>query len=70
MLNAALREILADSIGSLQRGTVNGDAPVYNTKPSSNAWLRRFDLSPDDLFRAVDETAGAVVGLRLSSGGR
>lgn len=25
---------------------------VYNTKPSSNAWLRRFDVSPDELLRA------------------
>ncbi len=52
VLNAALREILADSVRSLQRGTVNGDMPVSNTKASSNAWLRRFDVSPDELLRA------------------
>ncbi|MDR3097650.1 MAG: DUF3396 domain-containing protein [Paraburkholderia sp.] len=52
VLNAALRSVLADSVSSLQRGTVNGDAPVYNTLPSSDAWLRRFDIKPDDLLRA------------------
>lgn len=52
VLNAALHEILAGSVSSLQRGTVSGDAPVYNTTPSSDVWLRRFDVSPDDLLRA------------------
>ncbi|WP_144108117.1 type VI immunity family protein [Paraburkholderia sp. BCC1886] len=52
VLNSALREILTNSVSSLQRGTVNGDAPVYNTTPSSDAWLRRFDVSPDDLLQA------------------
>jgi hypothetical protein len=52
VLNAALRAILVDSVSSLQRGTVNGDAPVYNTPASSDAWLRRFDVSPQALLLA------------------
>ncbi|NIF54867.1 type VI immunity family protein [Burkholderia sp. Ax-1724] len=52
VLNAALRDVLTDSVSSLQRGTVNGDAPVYNTAPSSDAWLRRFDVKSDDLISA------------------
>ncbi|NYH22097.1 type VI immunity family protein [Paraburkholderia bryophila] len=52
VLNAALRNVVAESLGSLQRGTVSGDAPVHNTTPSSDAWLRRFDVSPDELLRA------------------
>lgn len=52
VLNAALREILTNSVSSLQRGTVGGDAPVYGTTPGSDAWLRRFDVSPDHLLQA------------------
>jgi hypothetical protein len=52
VLNAALRAILVDSVSSLQRGTANGDAPVYNTPASSDAWLRRFDVSPQALLLA------------------
>lgn len=55
VLNAALREIVADSVSSLQRGTVNGDAPVFNTKASSDAWLHRFDVSPEQLLQAKAE---------------
>ncbi|EKS9914191.1 DUF3396 domain-containing protein [Burkholderia multivorans] len=52
VLNAALRPIVADTVSTLQRGTVNGDAPVYNSKASSNAWLRRFDVSDSELLKA------------------
>lgn len=52
VLNAALRAIVADTVASLQRGTANGDAPVVNSKVSSNAWLRRFDVSADELLSA------------------
>lgn len=52
VLNAALRNIQADTVSILQRGTVNGDAPVYNSKPSSDAWLRRFDVSEVELLQA------------------
>lgn len=52
VLNAALRDILADTVSILQRGTVNGDAPVYNSKPSSDARLRRFEVSTEQLLQA------------------
>lgn len=52
VLNAALRDVVATSVSALQRGTVSGDAPVYNTTPSSDAWLRRFDTSAGDLLKA------------------
>lgn len=52
VLNAALADILADSVSSLQRGTVNGDAPVYGSASESDAWLRRYSVSPDDLLHA------------------
>ena len=41
VLDAALRSIRTSEMDILQRGTVNGDAPVYNTKASTAAWLRR-----------------------------
>ncbi|EIP89255.1 hypothetical protein A33K_12834 [Burkholderia humptydooensis MSMB43] len=31
---------------------MNGDAPVFNSKTSSNAWLRRLDVSSDELLAA------------------
>ncbi len=52
VVNAALRAIVADTVSILQRGTANGDAPVYNTQTSSNAWLRRFDVSENELLNA------------------
>jgi hypothetical protein len=48
----ALRPIRASEIDSLQRGTVNGDAPVYNNKASTTAWLRRFEMNEDGLLAA------------------
>lgn len=52
VLNAALRHLIPDTVSILQRGTVNGDAPVFNSKTSSNAWLRRLDVSSDELLAA------------------
>ncbi|WP_186201604.1 type VI immunity family protein [Burkholderia gladioli] len=52
VLNAALRALIPDSISILQQGAVNGEAPVYNSKTSSNAWLRRFDVSAEQLLAA------------------
>jgi hypothetical protein len=52
VLNAVLRDVVADTVSVLQRGTANGDAPVYNTRSSSDAWLRRFDVSHEALLRA------------------
>jgi len=52
VLDKALRPIRAESFNSLQRGTVNGDAPVYNTNESTTAWLRRFEVDDDKLLVA------------------
>ncbi|WGS41867.1 DUF3396 domain-containing protein [Burkholderia sp. JSH-S8] len=52
VLYAALRKIVTDTVSILQRGTVNGDAPVYNSKTSSDAWLRRFDVPEKQLLDA------------------
>ena len=52
VLDNALREIRARRFDSLQRGTVNGDAPVYNTKESTVAWLCRFEVDDDKLLAA------------------
>ncbi|MFL9995259.1 DUF3396 domain-containing protein [Paraburkholderia sediminicola] len=51
-LNAALRPIVADTIDSLQDGTLSSTAPLLDTTVASEGWLRRFDASPDDLLRA------------------
>ena len=52
VLDAALRPIRASEMEILQRGTVNGDAPVYNTKASTAAWLRRFETDENGLLAA------------------
>ncbi|PQV48575.1 type VI immunity family protein [Paraburkholderia sp. BL21I4N1] len=52
VLDAALRPIRASEMEILQRGTVNGDAPVYNTKASTAAWLRRFETDENRLLAA------------------
>ena len=49
LLNHALRPIVADKIGILQRGTINSIAPLLNTTVASEAWLRRFDVRDDEL---------------------
>lgn len=51
VLNRALRPIVADTIDSLQDGTVNSTAPLLSTTIASEAWLRRFNV-PDDEFYA------------------
>ncbi|NIF89874.1 type VI immunity family protein [Burkholderia sp. Cy-637] len=52
VLNAALRPLVAETVSILQHGTINGDTSVYNSVTSSNAWLRRFDVSADQLLAA------------------
>ncbi len=52
VLNQALRPIVADTIDILQRGTLNSTAPLLNTRVASEAWLRRFDVSPEQLLAA------------------
>jgi hypothetical protein len=52
VLNAALRPIIAETVGTLQNGTATGDGPVYNTKSASDEWLRRFDVTHDQLLAA------------------
>ncbi|KVE37644.1 type VI immunity family protein [Burkholderia sp. TSV86] len=52
ILDHALRAIRAGSLDALQHGTVNGGAPTYNTAVSTAEWLRRFEVSDDELLRA------------------
>lgn len=50
LVDHALKDLIPTTVGALQRGTVSGDAPVYNTKEASDAWLRRFDVPEDQLL--------------------
>jgi hypothetical protein len=52
VLDAALRPIRAGEMDILQRDTVNSAAPVYNTKASTAAWLRRFETDENGLLAA------------------
>lgn len=52
VLNATLKRVIAESVGSLQNGTATGDALVYNTEASGNEWLHRFDVGADKLLDA------------------
>jgi len=52
VLDHALRAIRAESMDILQRGTVNAGAPVYNTRESTAAWLRRFEVDGNGLLAA------------------
>ncbi|WP_232448858.1 type VI immunity family protein, partial [Burkholderia ubonensis] len=49
LLNHALRSIVADKSGILQRGTINSTAPLLNTTVASEAWLQRFNVPDDEL---------------------
>ncbi len=52
ILDAALRPIRRSAMANLQRGTINGDAPVYNTPAATNSWLRRFETDEAGLLAA------------------
>lgn len=47
LLNHALRQIVADTLDTLQDGTLDSTAPLLNTVVATEAWLRRFNV-PDD----------------------
>ncbi|AJX25823.1 gp31 [Burkholderia pseudomallei] len=47
LLNHALRQIVADTLDTLQDGTLDSTAPLLNTVVATAAWLRRFNV-PDD----------------------
>ncbi|RDU97833.1 DUF3396 domain-containing protein [Trinickia dinghuensis] len=49
LLNAALRPIIAEDMDILQRGTLDSTAPLLNTSVATEAWLKRFDLPPDQV---------------------
>jgi hypothetical protein len=49
LLNAALRPIVADKMDIIQSGTLDSTAPLLNTTIASEAWLRRFDVLPDEV---------------------
>ncbi|WP_186073667.1 DUF3396 domain-containing protein [Burkholderia gladioli] len=49
ILNHALRPIVADTIDTLQDGTLDSTAPLLNTVVATENWLRRFDVPEDQL---------------------
>ncbi|MBU9403475.1 DUF3396 domain-containing protein [Burkholderia multivorans] len=49
ILNRALKPIIADSVDTLQDGTLDSTAPLLNTVVATEGWLRRFDVSDDQL---------------------
>ncbi|KWA38055.1 hypothetical protein WL27_17185 [Burkholderia multivorans] len=51
ILNRALQPIIADTIDTLQDGTLDSTAPLLNTVVATEGWLRRFNV-PDDQLNA------------------
>lgn len=49
LLNKALRSIVAETIDSLQDGTVSSTAPLLSTTVASEGWLRRLDVPDNEL---------------------
>lgn len=49
ILNRALKPIIADSVDTLQDRTLDSTAPPLNTVVATEGWLRRFDVSDDQL---------------------
>ena len=47
ILDQALRPIVADTIDTLQDGTLDSTSPLLSTVVATEGWLRRFHL-PDD----------------------
>nr|WP_232469807.1 hypothetical protein [Burkholderia pseudomallei] len=42
-----MRPIIAEAMDILQSGTLDSTAPMLNTTIATEAWLKRFVLSPD-----------------------
>ncbi|MCA8261813.1 DUF3396 domain-containing protein [Burkholderia multivorans] len=51
LLNQALHPIVADTLDTLQDGTLDSTAPLLNTVVATENWLRRFTV-PDDQINA------------------
>ncbi|CAJ2849067.1 gp30 [Burkholderia pseudomallei] len=49
LLDAALRPIIAEAMDILQSGTLDSTAPMLNTTIATEAWLKRFNLPPDQV---------------------
>lgn len=49
ILNQALRPIVADTIDTLQDGTLDSTAPLLSTVVATEGWLRRFDVPEDQI---------------------
>ncbi|UEP34912.1 DUF3396 domain-containing protein [Burkholderia ambifaria] len=49
ILNRALKPIIADSVDTLQDGTLDSTAPLLNTVVATEGWLRRFNVSDEQL---------------------
>ena len=60
VLNAALRPIVAQTLDTLQSGTINSTAPLLNSAVASDHWLQRFNVPDDrlnDYWLEVHKTA-------------
>jgi len=49
LLDAALRPIIAGAMDILQSGTLDSTAPMLNTTIATEAWLKRFNVPPDQI---------------------
>lgn len=49
LLNRALRLIVADTLDTLQDGTLDSTAPLLSTVVATEGWLHRFDVQEDQL---------------------
>ncbi|WCM24555.1 DUF3396 domain-containing protein [Paraburkholderia bryophila] len=49
LLNHALRPIVADTLDTLQDGTLDSTAPVLNTVIATEGWLRKFNVPEDQI---------------------
>ncbi len=48
-VNRAMQKIVAKEAGILQSGTINSTAPLLNTRVATEAWLRRLDVSDEEM---------------------
>ncbi|ARK49521.1 DUF3396 domain-containing protein [Burkholderia pseudomallei] len=49
LLNQALRPIVADTLDTLQDGTLDSTAPLLSTVVATEGWLRRFNVPEDQI---------------------
>ncbi|HHV7519110.1 TPA: DUF3396 domain-containing protein [Burkholderia orbicola] len=49
VLSRVLQPVVADSVDTLQDGTLDSTATLLNTVVATERWLRRFNVSDDQL---------------------